>query len=59
MFLPPRFDGPILVAVADKRVIGVIGPLATMTDRQGATVMLPQYFGVCPPTGAADTAAPS
>jgi GNAT superfamily N-acetyltransferase len=41
-------DGPILVAVADERVIGAIGPLATMTDRQGAAVMLPQYFGVLP-----------
>jgi GNAT superfamily N-acetyltransferase len=41
-------DGPILVAVLDERVIGAIGPLATMTDRQGAAVMLPQYFAVLP-----------
>nr|CTQ97461.1 hypothetical protein [Kibdelosporangium sp. MJ126-NF4] len=41
-------DGPILVAIADGQVIGAIGPLATMTDRQGAAVMLPQYFGVLP-----------
>lgn len=41
-------DGPILVAINSDRVIGAIGPLATMTDRQGAAVMLPQYFGVLP-----------
>lgn len=41
-------DGPILAAVANERVVGAIGPLATMTDRQGAAVMLPQYFGVLP-----------
>ncbi|OKJ97877.1 GNAT family N-acetyltransferase [Amycolatopsis sp. CB00013] len=39
-------DGPILVAVADERIVGAIGPLATMADRHGATAMLPQYFGV-------------
>ncbi|WP_409496741.1 GNAT family N-acetyltransferase [Amycolatopsis sp. cmx-11-12] len=45
-FLRRRWnDGPILVAVEGQRVIG---PLATMTDRQGAKVMLPQYFGVLP-----------
>ncbi|WP_414943816.1 GNAT family N-acetyltransferase [Amycolatopsis sp. cmx-11-32] len=43
-----RVDGPILAAVTDEKIIGAIGPLATMTDRQGATVMLPQYFGVLP-----------
>jgi GNAT superfamily N-acetyltransferase len=43
-----QIDGPILVAVADRRVIGAIGPLHTMPDRRGHLVMLPQYLGVLP-----------
>ncbi len=43
-----EMDGPILLAVVDHRVIGAIGPLCTMADRQGVAVTLPQYFGVLP-----------
>src|SRR5882724_9805502 len=43
-----QIDGPILVAVADRRVIGAIGPLRTMPDRRGHLVMLPQYLGGLP-----------
>lgn len=41
-------DGPILVAVDDGQILGAIGPLATMADRDGAPTLLPQYFGVAP-----------
>lgn len=52
-FLRTRLDarqivGPVLVAVARGRVVGAIGPMATMPDRQGQTALLPQYFGVLP-----------
>ncbi|MEU4523443.1 GNAT family N-acetyltransferase [Amycolatopsis sp. NPDC024027] len=43
-----RVDGPILAAIDDGMVIGAIGPLAVMADRDGAQVLLPQYFGVAP-----------
>jgi GNAT superfamily N-acetyltransferase len=43
-----RIDGPILAALDDGVVAGVIGPLAVMADRDGAPVLLPQYFGVLP-----------
>ncbi|MDQ7802654.1 GNAT family N-acetyltransferase [Amycolatopsis sp. A133] len=41
-----RVDGPILAAINDGMVLGAIGPLAVMPDRDGAPVLLPQYFGV-------------
>lgn len=41
-----QVDGPILVAVAEGRIVGAIGPLRTMPDRRGHPVLLPQYFGV-------------
>ncbi|MEU5259727.1 GNAT family N-acetyltransferase [Amycolatopsis sp. NPDC021455] len=43
-----RVDGPILAAVHEGVVLGAIGPLAVMPDRDGAPVLLPQYFGVAP-----------
>ncbi|MEV6445112.1 GNAT family N-acetyltransferase [Amycolatopsis sp. NPDC051716] len=43
-----RVDGPILAAVDDGVVLGAIGPLAVMPDRDGTPVLLPQYFGVAP-----------
>jgi len=39
-------DGPILVTVADNRIVGAIGPLRTMPDRRGHPALLPQYFAV-------------
>jgi GNAT superfamily N-acetyltransferase len=41
-------DGPVLVTVEDDRVVGAIGPLATMTDATGAVTQPPQYFAVHP-----------
>ncbi|MGH3625038.1 MAG: GNAT family N-acetyltransferase [Sciscionella sp.] len=43
-----QVDGPILVAVAEQRIVGAIGPLRTMPDQRGHSVLLPQYFGVLP-----------
>ncbi|QKV80687.1 GNAT family N-acetyltransferase [Amycolatopsis sp. Hca4] len=43
-----RVDGPILAAIDDGMVVGAIGPLAVMPDRDGTPVLLPQYFGVAP-----------
>jgi GNAT superfamily N-acetyltransferase len=43
-----QVNGPILVAVHDARVVGAIGPLNTLADRHGTTMLLPQYFGVLP-----------
>jgi GNAT superfamily N-acetyltransferase len=41
-------DGPILVAVDDRRIVGAVGPLTTMTDAIGQRVVPPQYFAVHP-----------
>jgi GNAT superfamily N-acetyltransferase len=41
-------DGPVLVAVEDDRIVGAIGPLATMTDAAGVVAQPPQYFAVHP-----------
>jgi GNAT superfamily N-acetyltransferase len=41
-------DGPLLVAVAEGRVVGAIGPMAIRTDSIGRRRLLPQYFGVLP-----------
>lgn len=38
--------GPVLVAVADGRVVGAIGPMEIAPDRDGRPGLLPQYFGV-------------
>jgi GNAT superfamily N-acetyltransferase len=43
-----HLDGPILVALAQGRIIGAIGPLNTLPDRRGQRALLPQYFGVLP-----------
>ncbi len=40
--------GPVLVAVADDRVVGAIGPMEVALDREGRPSLLPQYFGVLP-----------
>ena len=41
-------DGPILVTVEDGRVVGALGPLAILPDRNGVRVQPPQYFAVHP-----------
>lgn len=41
-------QGPILVAWDGARMVGAIGPLDTLRDRQGIRMLLPQYFGVLP-----------
>jgi GNAT superfamily N-acetyltransferase len=53
MFLHQRMqaghdDGPVLVSVEDDRVVGALGPLATLPDRDGVRFQLPQYFAVDP-----------
>jgi GNAT superfamily N-acetyltransferase len=40
--------GPVLVAVADGRVAGAIGPMEIRPDAVGTAQLLPQYFGVLP-----------
>lgn len=40
-----RVDGPILVAIDNGMILGAIGPLAVMPNRNGASVLVPQYFG--------------
>lgn len=41
-------DGPLLVSVAEGRVVGAIGPMAIRPDSLGVARLLPQYFGVLP-----------
>jgi GNAT superfamily N-acetyltransferase len=41
-------DGPVLVAVEDRRVVGAIGPMATMADPIGTRHQPPQYYAVHP-----------
>lgn len=41
-------DGPVLVTVEDRRIVGAIGPLSTMADATGAITQPPQYFAVHP-----------
>jgi len=40
--------GPVLVTIADERVVGAIGPMEIAPDREGRPSLLPQYFGVLP-----------
>jgi GNAT superfamily N-acetyltransferase len=52
-FLRERFeagevDGPILVTVDSRRVVGAIGPMQVMLDSLAARRLLPQYLGVLP-----------
>lgn len=41
-------DGPILVVVDDRRIVGAVGPMSTLIDANGATIQPPQYFAVHP-----------
>lgn len=41
-------DGPVLVTVEDDRIVGALGPLATITDSNGTRLQTPQYFAVHP-----------
>ncbi|MGH3773072.1 MAG: GNAT family N-acetyltransferase [Pseudonocardiaceae bacterium] len=41
-------DGPILVTVEDRRIVGAVGPLGTLTDATGTRMQPPQYFAVHP-----------
>jgi GNAT superfamily N-acetyltransferase len=41
-------DGPILVRVEDRRIIGAVGPLGTLLDATGTRIQPPQYFAVHP-----------
>lgn len=41
-------DGPILVAVDDRRIVGAIGPLGILLDPIGTPTQPPQYFAVHP-----------
>ncbi len=41
-------DGPILVTVEDRRIVGAVGPLSILTDAGGAIIQPPQYFAVHP-----------
>ncbi|KUL45062.1 GNAT family N-acetyltransferase [Streptomyces regalis] len=40
--------GPVLVAVLNHKVAGVIGPMEVRLDAVGAAQLMPQYFGVLP-----------
>lgn len=40
--------GPVLVATADDRVAGAIGPMEIRPDAIGQPQLMPQYFGVLP-----------
>lgn len=41
-------DGPILVAVDDRRIVGAVGPLGILLDAAGTRTQPPQYFAVHP-----------
>ncbi|MGH8909713.1 MAG: GNAT family N-acetyltransferase [Egibacteraceae bacterium] len=41
-------DGPVLVMIEDGRIVGAVGPLATMIDATGTRQQPPQYFAVHP-----------
>lgn len=41
-------DGPVFVAVDDRRIVGAVGPLTTMNDAVGQRMVPPQYFAVHP-----------
>lgn len=43
-----KITGPILVVRVEGRLVGAIGPLDTLHDRQHTRMLLPQYFGVLP-----------
>ncbi|MGH3932302.1 MAG: GNAT family N-acetyltransferase, partial [Pseudonocardiaceae bacterium] len=41
-------DGPILVTVEDRRIVGAIGPLTILLDATGTPTQPPHYFAVHP-----------
>ncbi|MGH3694554.1 MAG: GNAT family N-acetyltransferase [Pseudonocardiaceae bacterium] len=41
-------DGPILVTVEDRHIVGAIGPLGILLDATGTPTLPPQYFAVHP-----------
>jgi GNAT superfamily N-acetyltransferase len=41
-------DGPILISINNRRIVGAIGPLSTLTDAVGVRYMPPPYFAVHP-----------
>ncbi|MGH3933971.1 MAG: GNAT family N-acetyltransferase [Pseudonocardiaceae bacterium] len=41
-------DGPLLVTVDDRRIVGAIGPLTILLDATGTPTQPPQYFAVHP-----------
>lgn len=41
-------DGPILVTVEDRRIVGAVGPLGTLADATGTRMQPPQYLAVHP-----------
>jgi GNAT superfamily N-acetyltransferase len=41
-------DGPILVTVADGRIVGGVGPLSTVVGPDGRTIQQPAYLAVHP-----------
>jgi GNAT superfamily N-acetyltransferase len=41
-------DGPILVRVEDRRIVGAVGPMSTLLDSTGTRMQPPQYFAVHP-----------
>jgi GNAT superfamily N-acetyltransferase len=41
-------DGPILVTVEDRHIVGAIGPLGILLDATGTWMQSPQYFAVHP-----------
>jgi GNAT superfamily N-acetyltransferase len=41
-------DGPVLVAIQDNRIVGALGPLVTLPDRDGIRLQPPLYFAVHP-----------
>lgn len=41
-------DGPTLVRVEDRRIVGAVGPLGTLLDSTGTRMQPPQYFVVHP-----------
>ncbi|HEX3814379.1 MAG TPA: GNAT family N-acetyltransferase, partial [Mycobacteriales bacterium] len=41
-------DGPILISMNNRRIVGAIGPLSTLTDAAGVCFLSPPYFAVHP-----------
>ena len=41
-------DGPVLVRVEDRRIVGAVDPMGTLLDSTGMRMQPPQYFAVHP-----------